>query len=262
MAGPTTTARDGRPTGTVRRVPERAGGHAEAGRIRRRRLSAVTAVAAGLAGLLWLIQEPEGDGALSADTGRDGSTTGHAKEASTATSAAALPTGPPDQATLDGLELRLEPVVEIGHATAVIQDPGTDDLYVSGVEGPIMRVPADGSSPATGRLATDRARPLLTVPSPTDVHHAGNVDVDAAGLVWYAIGDGGPSQGHSTRAQDLGDLHGKILRIDPVPPQGRPTRSRPTIRSSAEPVPGPRSGPTVCGIRRASSSTRPPATCG
>jgi glucose/arabinose dehydrogenase len=219
--------------------------------------------------LLWLIQEPEGDGALSADKSRsDGSTTGHANEASTARSATALPTGPPDQATLDGVELRLEPVVEIGHPTAVIQHPGTDDLYVSGVEGPIMRVPADGSSPATvadfgdristrgesglldvafnaagdliyvslvesdgdlalveipfsaGLLATDRARPLLTIPSPTDVHHAGDVDVDTAGLVWYAIGDGGPSQGRSNRAQDLADLHGKILRIDPRPAAG------------------------------------------
>jgi hypothetical protein len=262
MAGPTTTARDGRPTGTVRRVPERAGGHAEAGRIRRRRLSAVTAVAAGLAGLLWLIQEPEGDGALSADTGRDGSTTGprqggeHCHERGRPSD---RPAGPGDPG-----RTRVAPGAGRRDRARHGRHPGprTDDLYVSGVEGPIMRVPADGSSPATGRLATDRARPLLTVPSPTDVHHAGDVDVDAAGLVWYAIGDGGPSQGHSTRAQDLGDLHGKILRIDPVPPQGRPTRSRPTIRSSAEPVPGPRSGPTVCGIRRASSSTRPPATCG
>jgi hypothetical protein len=119
--------------------------------------------------LLWLIQEPEGDGAVSADKGRsDGSTTGHANEASTATSAAAIPTGPPDQATLDGLELRLEPVVEIGHPTAVIQHPGTDDLYVSGVEGPIMRVPADGSSPVTvadfgDRISTRGESGLLDV---------------------------------------------------------------------------------------------------
>jgi hypothetical protein len=119
--------------------------------------------------LLWLIQEPEGDGAVSADKGRsDGSTTGHANEASTATSAAAIPTGPPDQATLDGLELCLEPVVEIGHPTAVIQHPGTDDLYVSGVEGPIMRVPADGSSPVTvadfgDRISTRGESGLLDV---------------------------------------------------------------------------------------------------
>ena len=55
----------------------------------------------------------------------------------------------PDQATLDGLELRLEAVVEVGHPTAVVQHPGTGDLYVSGAEGPIVRVPADGTGQET-----------------------------------------------------------------------------------------------------------------
>jgi glucose/arabinose dehydrogenase len=219
-------------------------------------------------GSLWLVEQPGGEGERADSRRTDDPASGTVDEASTATSAAAVPAGPPDQAALDGVELRLEPVAEIGHPTAIIQHPGTDDLYVSGAEGPIVRVPADGSGPITvadlgdqistsgesglldiafnaagdllyvslvesdgdlalvevpfspGRLATDRARPVLTVPSPTDVHHAGDVDVDTAGLVWYAIGDGGPSQGRSTRAQDLGDLHGKILRIDPRPGAG------------------------------------------
>jgi glucose/arabinose dehydrogenase len=237
-------------------------------RVRRRRLSVVTAIAAAVTGSLWLVESRSDDGTQSANDARVGDPAAVATDGTTTTAAAAVPAGPPDQATLDGLELRLEAVVEVGHPTAVVQHPGTGDLYVSGAEGPIVRVPADGTGQETvadfggqistegesglldiafnaggdllyvslvetdgdlalleipfdpGRLAIDRARPLLTVPSPTDVHHAGDVDVDAAGMLWYSIGDGGPSQARSTRGQDLGDLHGKILRIDPRPTTG------------------------------------------
>jgi glucose/arabinose dehydrogenase len=102
-------------------------------------------------------------------------------------------------------------------------DAGGDVLYVSLVESDgdlaLLEIPL-----VAGSLATDRARSLLVIPSPTDVHHAGDVDVDADGNIWYAVGDGGPSQGRSTRAQDLGDLHGKLLRIDPRPTSSAPYR--------------------------------------
>jgi glucose/arabinose dehydrogenase len=187
---------------------------------------------------------------------------------STTTAEAVVPAGPPDQATLDALSLRLEPLVALQHPTAVVQGPGTGDLYVTGVEGPILRIPVGGGDPVpvadfsaqvstsgesglldlafspagdlayvslverdgdlalvefpvvANDLATDQPRTLLTIESPTNVHHAGDVDVDADGLVWFAVGDGGPSQGRSMRAQDLNDLHGKILRIDPHPTAG------------------------------------------
>jgi glucose/arabinose dehydrogenase len=79
--------------------------------------------------------------------------------------------------------------------------------------------PAGGTGPAAAAPPGPAGRPDQRA---LDVHHAGDVEVDAGGLVWFAVGDGGPSQGHSTRAQDLDDLHGTLLRIDPRPAAGSP----------------------------------------
>lgn len=220
---------------------------------------------------VWLIQRapPGGDGTGTEATRRESpgrTTTPPAQPATSATSSApATPSGPADQATLDGLALRLEPVVALQHPTALAQDPVSRDLYAAGLEGHVVRLPAGSRDPVPvadlgpristsgesglldlafdatggllyvslvetdgdlalvevpvvdGTLALDRQRPLLTIPSPSNVHHAGDVDLDAEGLLWFAVGDGGPSQGRSLRAQDLGDLRGKILRIDPRP---------------------------------------------
>ena len=267
---------------------DRAGDREGRGRGRGRCLAVAGAISILLVtGLLWSGLRPE------ADTGRSSTpppadpdpAPGHAEDTSTTDTGAPASIGPPDQPTLDALQLRLEPVAEVGHPTAVVQHPGTDDLYVSSLEGPIVRVPAGGAGPTTiadfgGQISTSgesglldisfdaggdllyvslvesdgdlalieipfvagslagRPRSLLVIPSPTDVHHAGDVDVDAAGNVWYAVGDGGPSQGLSTRAQDLNDLHGKLLRIDPRPaseapyqiPPDNPFVGRPDVR--------------------------------
>jgi hypothetical protein len=111
-------------------------------------------------------------------------------------------------------------------------------------------------------FAADRPRTLLTIESPTNVHHAGDVDVDADGLVWFAVGDGGPSQGGSMRAQDLNDLHGKILRIDPHPTAGAACQIPATTPSTVALTPAPRSGPTGCVTPGASTSIPSPLTCG
>ena len=232
-------------------------------------------MAAGAVGVVvvaavWLTQRaPPGSDGTGATTGRDRpgrATTRPAEETTAPTSSPpAAPPGPADQATLDGLALRLEPVVALQHPTALVQHPVSRDIYAAGLEGHIVRLPAGSGDPVPvadlGRwlstsgesglldlafdvtgglmylslvetdgdlallelpvvdsaLRLDRQRLLLSIPSPSNVHHAGDVDVDAQGLLWLAVGDGGPSQGSSRRAQDLGDLHGKVLRIDPRP---------------------------------------------
>jgi glucose/arabinose dehydrogenase len=250
----------------------------------------VAAVVAGSAGLAARLGEDGGHrGVARRDAGSVGvgeAARTTATTATTSTRVSTRPAGPPDQATLDALGLRLEAVIELRHPTALVQRPGSGDLYAAGVEGPVVRVPPGGGTPvavadfgpqistsgesglldlafdATGdlvyvslvetdgdlalielpvigdRFATDRSRMLLAIESPTDVHHAGDVEIDAGGLIWLSVGDGGPSQGRSMRAQDLGDLHGKILRIDPRPtasaayqiPRDNPFVGRPGVR--------------------------------
>lgn len=253
---------------------DRAGAPEGRGRVRGGRLAILAAAATVtlVAGLVWQSRRSEPDDGLAATQAPAGGSeaTSPAGGTGPATTAPPGPAGPPDQRALDTVALQLEPVVEVSHPTAIVQHPGTGDLYAASVEGEIVRVPARGGGPAMvadlgdristsgesglldiafdasgdllyislvepdgdlalveapfaeGAPAVERERPLLTIPSPTDVHHAGDVEVDAGGLVWFAVGDGGPSQGHSTRAQDLGDLHGKLLRIDPRPAAGSP----------------------------------------
>jgi hypothetical protein len=113
----------------------------------------VVAATASAAGAVWL-----GDLSERADrrVDREGSAPGdggvdESDPATTATMAeAVVPAGPADQATLDALSLRLEPVVGLKFPTAVVQRPGTEDLYVTGVQGPIVRVPVGGGRPGTG----------------------------------------------------------------------------------------------------------------
>jgi glucose/arabinose dehydrogenase len=216
---------------------------------------------------------------------QDGSSPTTSEADPTVTTESAHP-GPPSQAALDGIDIGLQPVVEVEHPTAIAEHPGTGDVYVTSVAGKVVRAPAGDGEPTTvadlagristegesglldiafdatgehlymslveangdfalwevpvvhGDLAVDAPRVLLTVPSPSSVHHAGDVDIDAGGLLWLSIGDGGPSQAQSTRAQDLTDLRGKILRIDPRPtanaaygiPPGNPFAGRPDAR--------------------------------
>ncbi len=141
-------------------------------------------------------------------------------------------------------------------------DLSGDRLFLSLVERAgnlaVYEVPMAGPAPAF-----DRQRLVIAVDSPSTVHHAGDVYVDPAGLLWLAVGDGGPNQAASRRGQDLLDLHGKILRLDPShPSDGRAYGIRPTTRSSGGPTRPPRSGRTGCATRGGSSSTSRPARCG
>lgn len=63
-------------------------------------------------------------------------------------------------------------------------------------------------------------RELLHVRQPYSNHNGGLVLFDPAGMMMIGLGDGGSSGDPGNRAQDLNDLLGKLLRIDPSRPEG------------------------------------------
>jgi glucose/arabinose dehydrogenase len=68
------------------------------------------------------------------------------------------------------------------------------------------------------------ARPVLVIPNPTVGHHGGLVVFGPDGRLWVGQGDGGNSSLTHFPAQELDNLHGKILRIDPRSQGDRPYR--------------------------------------
>ncbi|GAA5131897.1 PQQ-dependent sugar dehydrogenase [Luteolibacter yonseiensis] len=56
---------------------------------------------------------------------------------------------------------------------------------------------------------------ILTIPRQNDTHLSGQIRFGADGLLYMSVGDDGGPGAISGNAQDLGRLHGKILRIDP-----------------------------------------------
>ena len=79
----------------------------------------------------------------------------------------------------------------------------------------------------------------------------------AYGALWLGVGDGGDFEHPDpyNLAQNPGVAAGKLLRVDPLRRARRPTRCRPTTRSSAGPATCPRSGRSACGTRKISPST-------
>jgi glucose/arabinose dehydrogenase len=75
------------------------------------------------------------------------------------------------------------------------------------------------------RSHIDRAteRTLLTVSQPYPNHKGGHLAFGRDGLLYIGLGDGGSANDPQNRAQDLGTLLGKMLRID----VDRPSREKP-----------------------------------
>jgi glucose/arabinose dehydrogenase len=65
-------------------------------------------------------------------------------------------------------------------------------------------------------------REVLAVEQPYSNHNGGNVVFGPDGYLYVGLGDGGSAGDPDDRAQDLGTLLGKMLRIDPRPTDGRP----------------------------------------
>jgi len=70
---------------------------------------------------------------------------------------------------------------------------------------------------ADGRADASTARELLAVDQPYANHNGGNLVFGPDGRLWIGLGDGGSGNDPQNRAQDLGTLLGKMLRIDPTP---------------------------------------------
>ncbi|MGH9040995.1 MAG: PQQ-dependent sugar dehydrogenase [Acidimicrobiia bacterium] len=101
--------------------------------------------------------------------------------------------------------------------------PGGDLLYVgfTDLEGDsrIVEFAFDGR-----RVKPGSRRQLLFVDQPHEWHNNGQVIFGPDGLLYLGLGDGGPVRLSEHRAQDLGNLFGKVLRIDPRPGGGAPYR--------------------------------------
>ncbi|MEA2828788.1 MAG: hypothetical protein QOG43_3227 [Actinomycetota bacterium] len=75
---------------------------------------------------------------------------------------------------------------------------------------------------AGGRADPSSARELLLVDQPYSNHNGGHLAFGPDGNLWIGMGDGGSRNDPENRAQNLGVLLGKLLRIDPKPSGGRP----------------------------------------
>ncbi|MFP5319238.1 MAG: PQQ-dependent sugar dehydrogenase [Acidimicrobiia bacterium] len=73
-----------------------------------------------------------------------------------------------------------------------------------------------------GRADTGSRRELLFVDQPFANHNGGQVSFGPDGKLYIGLGDGGSANDPQNRAQDLGDLLGKLLRIDPAPSANLP----------------------------------------
>jgi glucose/arabinose dehydrogenase len=69
---------------------------------------------------------------------------------------------------------------------------------------------------ADGSIDRTKERRVLGIPQPYPNHNGGKLLFDAKGLLYIAMGDGGAAGDPDRRAQNLGELLGKILRIDPL----------------------------------------------
>jgi glucose/arabinose dehydrogenase len=78
-----------------------------------------------------------------------------------------------------------------------------------------FRAEGDGADPAS-------RRELLHVDQPYSNHNGGLLLFDSSGMLIVGLGDGGAGGDPQNRAQDLSELLGKLLRIDPKPAGDRP----------------------------------------
>lgn len=85
----------------------------------------------------------------------------------------------------------------------------------------VSRFPRSKDDPLTFDVSAEEV--ILEVPLDAYSHNGGTVAFGPDGFLYVSLGDGGGQRDPYRNAQDLGDLHGKVLRIDvdhPSPEQG------------------------------------------
>jgi glucose/arabinose dehydrogenase len=68
-----------------------------------------------------------------------------------------------------------------------------------------------------GQVDAASRREVLTIRQPSNRHKGGHLVFGPDGLLWFGVGDGSPGGDPANAAQSLGQLSGKLLRLDPTP---------------------------------------------
>jgi glucose/arabinose dehydrogenase len=119
------------------------------------------------------------------------------------------------------LDLTDQVVVEgEGGLLGVAVAPDGGHLYVSFTDAQ-HAVRLVEAAVAAGGVDSDSLRDVLTIAQPSTRHHGGNLVFGPDGLLWVGIGDGSPGGDPANAAQSLGQLSGKLLRLDPRPSGGK-----------------------------------------
>lgn len=71
-----------------------------------------------------------------------------------------------------------------------------------------------------GVFNRDSLRTVIMIEQPYDNHNGGDLAFGPDGMLFIGMGDGGAGGDPERRAQNLGELLGKMLRIDPATPSG------------------------------------------
>jgi glucose/arabinose dehydrogenase len=119
------------------------------------------------------------------------------------------------------LDLTGQVVVEgEGGLLGVAVAPDGQHLYVSFTDAEHAVRLVEVALDADGVVPGSR-REVLTIPQPSTRHHGGNLVFGPDGLLWLGVGDGSPGGDPANAAQSLGELSGKLLRLDPTPSGGK-----------------------------------------
>jgi glucose/arabinose dehydrogenase len=118
-----------------------------------------------------------------------------------------------------------QPIVDVSDETApegergllgLTFSPDGEHLYVSYTdERGDSRVDEWSTGPGIGDVDAGSRRNVLMVDQPYPNHNGGNIVFGPDELLYFGLGDGGSAGDPEGRAQDPGELLGKILRIDP-----------------------------------------------